>query len=78
MDIKHENTKTKIHIDESSIGLGTVLSQKKDGRERVVIYVSHSLLKAEASYSMTEKGCPAIFWVMSNSGRTCMAGLSKL
>lgn len=44
--------------DASNVGIGAVLSQVQDGRERVIAYDSKTLSKCERNYCITHKD----FW----------------
>ena len=55
----------KLYTDASDIGLRAVLMQEDDqGKDRVICYEAKTLLPAEKNYSITEKECLAVIWVM--------------
>ena len=46
-----------IYTNTSINGLGAVLSQKREGKEIVIVYASRATSKAEANYSITDLKC---------------------
>ena len=51
-----------LDTDASNTGIGAVLSQKQDGEERVLMYLSRSLTKEERQYCVTRKELLAVVY----------------
>jgi transposase InsO family protein len=55
----------KLHTDASSVGLGAVLYQRQEGRDRVIAYASRSLNRAERNYAAHKLEFLALKWAVT-------------
>jgi hypothetical protein len=53
-----------VQTDPSETGVGAILSQLQEGEEHPVMYIRLMLLPREQRYSIVEKECLAIKWVL--------------
>jgi len=60
-----ENLPTVIHTDACGYGLGAVICQLHEGKERVVAYASRSMIEAEKKYTASEQECLAIVFAVA-------------
>ena len=56
----------RLYTDDSNIGLGAILAQKQEGRERIICCVSRTLNKSKQNCSATKKECLAVVWGIKN------------
>ena len=50
----------RLYTDASNVGIGAILSQKQEGKERIICCTSRTLNQVETNYSTTKKECLAI------------------
>ena len=55
-----------VDTDASLVGVGAVLSQIQDGKEKVISYFSHRLSKAESNYCVTRRELLAVIKALRN------------
>ena len=55
----------RLYTDSSTAGLGAILGQVRDGKERIICCASRALNKAEKSYPTTKLECLAIVWAVA-------------
>ena len=55
----------RLYTDASTAGLGAILAQVREGKERIICYASRALNKAEKSYPATKLECLAIVWAVA-------------
>ena len=55
----------RLYTDASTAGLGSILAQFRDGKERIICCASRALNKAEKSYPATKLECLAIVWAVA-------------
>ena len=57
----------RLYTDTSTAGLGTILTQVREGKERIICCASRSLNQAEKAYPATKLECLAIVWAVAKS-----------
>ena len=62
----------------STAGLGAILAQVREGKERIICCVSRSLNQAEKAYSATKLECLAIVWAVAKFRSYLMAMLFEV
>ena len=55
----------RLYTDASTAGLGAILAQIQDGKERIICCASRSLNQAEKEYPATKLECLAIVWAVA-------------
>ena len=55
----------RLYTDASTAGLGAILAQVRDGKERIICCASRSLNQAEKAYPSTKLECLAIVWAVA-------------
>ena len=55
----------RLYTDASTTGLGTILAQVREGKERIICCESRSLNQAEKAYPTTKLECLAIVWAVA-------------
>ena len=55
----------RLYTDASTTGLGAILAQIRDGKERIICCASRALNQAEKAYPATKLECLAIVWAVA-------------
>ena len=63
----------RLYTDASTAGLGAILAQVREGKERIICCASRSLNQAEKAYPATKLECLAIVWAIAKSRPYLMA-----
>ena len=56
-----------VHKDVSLLGLGAILYQRQDGKDRVIAYASRSLKPVERNYPAHKLECLALKWTVTDT-----------
>ena len=59
------NLPFRLYTDASTAGLGAILAQVQEGKERIICCASRSLNQAEKAYPATKLECLAIVWAVA-------------
>ena len=59
------NLPFRLYTDASTTGLGAILAQVQEGKERIICCASRSLIQAEKTYPATKLECLAIVWAVA-------------
>ena len=68
----------RLYTDASNAGLGAILAQQQDGKERIICCASRSLSKSEQNYSATKKECLTVVWGIKNFSNYLIANHFKV
>ena len=55
----------RLYTEASTAGLGAILAQVREGKERIICCASRALNQAEKSYPATKLECLAIVWAVT-------------
>ncbi|KAL3218919.1 hypothetical protein MRX96_031280 [Rhipicephalus microplus] len=65
---------TNVHVDASQTGLGAVLSQTQDGKERIIEYASRSLNEHDRGVHSNMLECMALHWAITEKFSVYLRG----
>ncbi|KAL3226029.1 hypothetical protein MRX96_025248 [Rhipicephalus microplus] len=65
---------TNVHVDASQTGLGAVLSQTQDGKERIIEYASRSLNEHDRGLHSNMVECMALHWAITEKFSVYLRG----
>ena len=61
----HFSQAFRLYTDASTAGLGAILAQIRDGKERIICCASRALNQAEKAYPATKLECLPIVWAVA-------------
>ena len=64
----------RLYTDASTAGLGVIMAQVREGKERIICCASRSLNQAEKAYPATKLECLAIVWAVAKF-RPCLMAM---